>query len=151
MPCARIFGGRHSPSTISPTGNAARRPSLFVAALSESQSDSKMRPQLWARISLAQKVLSASFSLVSSQAIRLALTALCASLGSSPGRFCRVSKKTAATHSTTAARRRSFFSKALTEQTAPDSDDQWRVEAITEQNCFPTAGQCFASHEESKV
>jgi len=36
------------------------RLSLFVAAFRESQSASKVRPQLWARISLAQTVLSAS-------------------------------------------------------------------------------------------
>src|SRR5262245_13835709 len=44
--------------------------SLFVAPLTESQRDSKGRPQLWASISLLQTPLSAAFSLASSLALR---------------------------------------------------------------------------------
>src|SRR5437879_2473414 len=57
---------------ISPTGKEATRPSLFVAALSASQSDSNTRPHSWASISLAQTVSSTCRSLASSAWIRAA-------------------------------------------------------------------------------
>src|SRR5262245_31918027 len=68
MPSGIRRGGPQSPSTNSPAVNSAIRLSLLVARLSESQSDSKVRPQRCASISWLQTFSSASFSRASSHA-----------------------------------------------------------------------------------
>ena len=62
----------HLPRTTPPTGKEAMRLSLFVDALSEFQSDSKVRPHSSASISFAQTVLFNSFSFASSASNRAA-------------------------------------------------------------------------------